>query len=197
MSQTPAGWYPDANGTIRWWDGGQWTEHTQPPPAMPAPPTAQGAAHQTMPLPYVPQHSRSPWGTATPAERRARPWGIIVAGAVAAVIVIGLVLFFALRGGSGTSAQEFCSTLDGLPSNATIAQATSAVESTGLPDNVPADARHGFDLYRQYAAQLDRAGSLSNDQLVALVGGQTNLEDMKAFDTYVVSTCGSTAPQSQ
>ena len=26
-----AGWYPDRNepNTVRWWDGGQWTDHTQ------------------------------------------------------------------------------------------------------------------------------------------------------------------------
>lgn len=24
----PAGWYPDAQGTIRWFDGFRWTEHT-------------------------------------------------------------------------------------------------------------------------------------------------------------------------
>lgn len=31
-TQTPAGWYPDAqnNQIARWWDGQQWTQHTQP-----------------------------------------------------------------------------------------------------------------------------------------------------------------------
>jgi hypothetical protein len=32
----PAGWYPDGQGGQRWWDGTQWTEHTQPPAAGPA-----------------------------------------------------------------------------------------------------------------------------------------------------------------
>ncbi|MGJ9414140.1 DUF4352 domain-containing protein [Aeromicrobium sp. CF4.19] len=27
--KTPAGYYPDNNGMMRWWDGHQWTEHTQ------------------------------------------------------------------------------------------------------------------------------------------------------------------------
>lgn len=27
---TPAGWYNDDQGAQRWWDGSQWTEHTQP-----------------------------------------------------------------------------------------------------------------------------------------------------------------------
>ncbi|WP_181407491.1 DUF2510 domain-containing protein [Nocardioides sambongensis] len=27
---TPPGWYPDGQGNQRWWDGTQWTDHTQP-----------------------------------------------------------------------------------------------------------------------------------------------------------------------
>lgn len=44
---TPPGWYPDGQGGQRWWDGTQWTEHTQPPaggaPAAPAAPSAPAA----------------------------------------------------------------------------------------------------------------------------------------------------------
>jgi Protein of unknown function (DUF2510) len=31
MPATPPGWYPDPQGApiSRWWDGAQWTEHTQ------------------------------------------------------------------------------------------------------------------------------------------------------------------------
>ena len=29
-SLTPPGWYPDANGTTRYWDGDAWTGHTAP-----------------------------------------------------------------------------------------------------------------------------------------------------------------------
>lgn len=35
---TPAGWYDDGSGRLRWWDGTAWTEHTmQAPPAAPRP----------------------------------------------------------------------------------------------------------------------------------------------------------------
>ncbi len=29
-TQQPAGWYPDQQGTMRYWDGQQWTGHTAP-----------------------------------------------------------------------------------------------------------------------------------------------------------------------
>lgn len=34
---TAPGWYDDAHGALRWWDGAQWTEHVQPLPAAAAP----------------------------------------------------------------------------------------------------------------------------------------------------------------
>ncbi|WP_330460809.1 phospholipid scramblase-related protein [Streptomyces sp. NBC_00820] len=59
QSNTPAGWYPDPHGaaqTLRYWDGTQWTEHTNPaqqaagqPPQQPAAP--QQAAPQVPPQP--------------------------------------------------------------------------------------------------------------------------------------------------
>ncbi len=31
---TPAGWYDDGHGSLRWWDGARWTEHTHAPAAV-------------------------------------------------------------------------------------------------------------------------------------------------------------------
>ncbi len=31
MATTPPGWYDDAHGALRWWDGAQWTEHVVAP----------------------------------------------------------------------------------------------------------------------------------------------------------------------
>ena len=35
MTDTTPGWYDDGHGTMRWYDGTQWTEHTQAPPRKP------------------------------------------------------------------------------------------------------------------------------------------------------------------
>ncbi|MEV6808669.1 MULTISPECIES: phospholipid scramblase-related protein [unclassified Streptomyces] len=51
QSNTPAGWYPDPHGaqqTLRYWDGAQWTEHTNPggQPAGQVPPQQAPAQQQ-------------------------------------------------------------------------------------------------------------------------------------------------------
>ena len=37
-SKTPAGWYDDGSGNLRYWDGSAWTEHRAPGPAATQPP---------------------------------------------------------------------------------------------------------------------------------------------------------------
>lgn len=45
MSQTPAGWYDDGRGSVRYWDGSGWTEHVAPAGGGAAGPTfAAGTA---------------------------------------------------------------------------------------------------------------------------------------------------------
>ena len=36
----PAGWYPQPDGTERWWDGQMWTAHSRPQPPPPTVPVA-------------------------------------------------------------------------------------------------------------------------------------------------------------
>ncbi|MCL9759687.1 phospholipid scramblase-related protein [Frankia sp. AiPa1] len=47
----PPGWYADPSGQYgsRWWDGNQWTDHTQPgpPPTPPTPAATSGQSHHT------------------------------------------------------------------------------------------------------------------------------------------------------
>ncbi|MGD6755639.1 phospholipid scramblase-related protein [Streptomyces sp. BH105] len=52
QSNTPAGWYPDPQGTpqtLRWWDGAQWTEHTHAAQAQPPAQAAQAPATGQVP----------------------------------------------------------------------------------------------------------------------------------------------------
>jgi hypothetical protein len=89
---TPPGWYPDGQGGQRWWDGRQWTEHTQPgdaggqrptPETPQAPPAADaptqvapnraadyGSPQQPQQPPQQPQQPQQPYGA--PAQQ---PYG--------------------------------------------------------------------------------------------------------------------------
>lgn len=54
MSQNaPAGWYPQHDGTERWWDGQEWTAHLRP---VTSPPTLPMAAAGHYGRETVPQH---------------------------------------------------------------------------------------------------------------------------------------------
>lgn len=61
-SNTPAGWYPDPQGApqlLRWWDGSQWTEHTNPADQQQAP-QAQQVPQQAQPA--QPQQAQAAHG---------------------------------------------------------------------------------------------------------------------------------------
>lgn len=82
-----AGWYPDATapGTLRWWDGMRWTEHTAPGPATT---TLPAAAFPATPFPATPPPVRGrvrPDGT--PRGMAFRTAALLVAAGVAAMVI--------------------------------------------------------------------------------------------------------------
>ena len=44
MTTTPPGWYDDAHGSVRWWDGERWTEHVHAPDAAASAPAQKPAS---------------------------------------------------------------------------------------------------------------------------------------------------------
>lgn len=67
----PPGWYNDPHGApaLRWWDGGSWTEHTQPLPGG-APPITTARQMSVIPaagLPVLPAPRPGPWAWAVAA----------------------------------------------------------------------------------------------------------------------------------
>ncbi|MFF3913866.1 phospholipid scramblase-related protein [Streptomyces sp. NPDC001852] len=73
QSNTPAGWYPDPHGapqTLRYWDGTQWTEHTNPAQQ----PAGQVPQQQTAPQQFgVPQQQAPAQQFGAPQAQAADP----------------------------------------------------------------------------------------------------------------------------
>lgn len=112
MSAQP-GWYP-SEGTMRWFDGQQWTEHRQPMPATPPPATA------TSPFTTLPAAPVRP-----PAKKGMPTWGKVTLGVVGTFITIGII-GNALGGSSSPSSAAYLAD----PQASSAAPAPAAAKTT-------------------------------------------------------------------
>jgi hypothetical protein len=80
-TNVPAGWYDDGQGSRRYWDGTQWTEHTAPLASAGAPTGAWTPADQAATLPYERQ-AADPY--AATAQYGVAPTGAAATGGYAA-----------------------------------------------------------------------------------------------------------------
>jgi TM2 domain-containing membrane protein YozV len=81
MSQNaPAGWYPQQDGSERWWDGQAWSAHSRP---MPPPPTAPMSNTHVAGMYGADHHGVSPYAGWAP-----HPSGLAVAPKNAALSLI-------------------------------------------------------------------------------------------------------------
>jgi len=128
MSASPAGWYPQEDGRLRYWDGQQWTEHFAPGQA----PSPTGA-----PTPRVE-------GAAPAADvKPARPWfrkkRVLIPAGLLALVVFGS----ALSGGGGTegtdAAPVAAESSTSAPAAKVAPRPTAKVPTTAAPaTNAPA-----------------------------------------------------------
>lgn len=111
MSQTPAGWYPQADGRQRYWDGQQWTEHFAP---------AQG----TVPAPAPAAAPKRAWY----AKKR-----VIIPGALLALAIVGS----AMGGGGDDPTTNVADTTSAsaapAPAKAAAATKSSASKTAAKP----------------------------------------------------------------
>lgn len=118
MSNSPAGWYPQEEGRLRYWDGQNWTEHFAPGQApsrmgAPAPGAVPGAA-PSAPTGGPDSQSGSP--------RAPRPWfkkkRVLIPSGLLALAVLGSAL-------SGEDTEMMAASAQGRPTASTSAATPS------------------------------------------------------------------------
>ncbi|MGW1230484.1 phospholipid scramblase-related protein [Streptomyces sp. NPDC002530] len=75
-SNVSAGWYPDPHGApqlLRYWDGSQWTEHTNPAGGQPQAQAQAAQALAQVPQQHQPQPAAQQYQQQAPAQQHAMP----------------------------------------------------------------------------------------------------------------------------
>lgn len=117
MSNSPAGWYPQEDGRLRYWDGQNWTEHFAPgqaPSPMGAPPSAVPGKSVSAPSAGSDSQSGSP--------RAPRPWfkrkRVLIPSGLLALAILGSAL-------SGEDTETMAASAQSSPTASTRAAAPS------------------------------------------------------------------------
>jgi hypothetical protein len=101
-----AGWHPDPTntpGTLRWWDGTRWTEHTRPipmqheAPAM-APRPATSTPYTPTPPAHRPQATESVSGRSQPSMLEQNSTSFLAIGVVIGYLVLAATTGVVLLG---------------------------------------------------------------------------------------------------
>lgn len=119
---TPAGWYDDGSGRLRWWDGQQWTEHFRDPVAAPAPVT---------PPPYGDPNAAGGTGYGTPGAPWPPPQKKGMSGGAKGCLIAAVVLVVLLVVGVVVAVVLFARTASN-----TVDDIRSAIP-TNLPTDLP------------------------------------------------------------
>ena len=146
---TPAGWYDDGRGAMRWWDGTQWTDHVAPADAgAPGPAAAADSYAPTAPIaptppyvmpamtaeypgayrPYDPDAAAAVY-TVAPAPRSSKAW---IWWTIGGVVVLGLIITAAVLAPAGLGVRDVLFLLSGAGGiGATIVLAVANGRSAG------------------------------------------------------------------
>lgn len=189
----PANWYPQPDGSQRYWDGSQWTEHIVPaaPPAPPAPPApAPEPAHSHAdPASVAHQSPGEPGSAADPSgavpvvpvvpapgqsiEGAGRPWWkkkrVLIPGG-ALVALIGISAVGAATGGGPSDNEAAASPSPTVAEAAASPEPTEAPVVVTMPDVVGANLQDAQD-------SLQALGSYLLDQQDATGDGRLQLVD--------------------
>ncbi len=106
--------------------------------------------------------------------------------------------------GSSTSADgptdakksDFCATFQNLGNNTTPKQASAAFQKTGTPSDIPAGARHGFEVLVEHLATMADNAQASDLTNMEKNLNATDQKDVLAFVAYLTKQCVPTGSSS-